>query len=263
MKASRERRAAGFSLLEILVALAILTVAFAIIWTSFSATISAWRRGSDMMDRLHRGDFVMEQLVAGLRSAAMFSNRPDKYGFHLKDAGGGADSHDELGWVTASTAFLPAESPLANTLHRIVVTVGDDPEGRSALSIKAFPHLADLDSDSVEIEEWFVSTEIQGLSCRVWNAEEEDWDEEWEDTNSIPRLVQLTLYMTPLEDERDPVVLRRLVEIPVAPPLAEAARPDGGTVTNQPAPAAGGAQPAGGGTAGGGGQPAAGIGRGP
>ena len=68
-------RSAGFTLLELLVALMILVFAFAIIWSTFSATVTAWQRGGQLLDELRHGDFVMEQLVSALRSAAVVQER--------------------------------------------------------------------------------------------------------------------------------------------------------------------------------------------
>ena len=199
-----------------LIALAILCAAFAIICGAFSATVRAWQRGGALLDRLRHGDFVMEQLVCALRSTAFFRTAPGKYGFHLHDRGG-ASPRDTISWVTSGTAFLPPESPYLNGLHRIVVGIEDNDDGDPAVAIRAFSHLADLGDD--ETDPWYVSSEVKGLDCRVYNTEEEDWQSDWEDTNSIPSLVQITLYLDPLEEYGEPVKMQRLVEIPVAPDL--------------------------------------------
>jgi type II secretion system protein J len=230
----------GFTLLEVLVAVAIMAISFAIVWSTFSATINGWQRGTKLLDQLHQGDYVMEQFVTALRSAAFFKNtRPDKYGFRLDAHGGGEDSADVISWVTSGTAFLPPDSYLANGLHRLEVSLDRDEEGRPAIAIRAWPHLADEEED-VEGEPWFVSTEVQGLRCRTYNAEEERWDHEWENTSSIPRLVEITLYLPPVKDYEEPQKLQRLIEIPIAPPLEEAAKSsgEGEEPANEPPPPA-------------------------
>ncbi len=213
--AAGAERAAGFTLLELLVALAIMVVAFAVVWSTFSTTINAWKRGDALLDDLHHGDYVMEQLVSALRSAAFFGNKPWRYGLHFHDGGNGRYAQDRISFVTSGTAFMPPGSPLANGLHRLVVSVEDGPEGEAGLAVRAYPHLADIDDD--EPDPWFVSYRVEGMDCRFYNFEDEVWEDEWEDTNAIPRLVDVQLYMEPLEEYGDPVVLRRLVEIPVAP----------------------------------------------
>ncbi|HRZ10855.1 MAG TPA: prepilin-type N-terminal cleavage/methylation domain-containing protein [Kiritimatiellia bacterium] len=238
---------AAFTLIEVLVAVAIMAVAFAIVWSTFTAAVNGWQRGTKLLDQLHRGDFVMEQLVLALRSAAFFSNRPDKYGFRLDESGGGEGSRDTMSWVTSGMAFLPPDSPLANGLHRLEFGLDTDDEGRPAVAIRAWPHLADEEESDVKGEPWFVSTEIKGFRCRTYNAEDEKWEHEWENTNSVPRLVELTLYLQPFEDYEEPQKIQRLVEIPIAPPLDEAAKSSGeaGGAAETPTPEAGGETPAG------------------
>lgn len=237
----------GFTLLELLVALSIMLAAFTVIWNTFSTTIKAWTRGSDLLDDLHHGDFVMEQLVSALRSAAFFNTAPDKYGFWLDDNGSGEDARDEISWVTSGTAFLPPDSPLAGGLHRIAITIDNNEDGDPAVAVRVWPHLAKEDDIEMDDEVSYVSTEIKGMDCRVYVKDESanesdisgDWKDEWEDTNSIPRLVEITLYMEPIEEYGDPVELKRLIEIPVAPPL------DGPAPSPDAAPAQGGEKPEG------------------
>ena len=210
----KSARRSGFTLIELLVALAILVTAFSIIWGAFSATVTAWRRGGVLLDELHHGDYVMEQLVSALRSMAFFSSAPDKYGFRLTSRGGGGYPADVLSWVASGKAFMPPGSPLENGLHRISVTVMPDDDGEEAFAIRAYPHLADVDES--DIDPWFVSTEVKGIRCRTYDPEEKDWNNEWEDTNSIPSIIEITLYMDPLEEYGEPIKMTRVVEIPVA-----------------------------------------------
>ena len=76
-------------MIELLVSLVILTIALSIVFLTFTSTIKAWTKGGEMLDDLHHGEFVMEQLVTALRSTAFFQTRPDKYGFRLKRNSGG------------------------------------------------------------------------------------------------------------------------------------------------------------------------------
>jgi prepilin-type N-terminal cleavage/methylation domain-containing protein len=215
---------AGFTLLEVLLALSIASAAFAIILATFTTTVDAWRRGQDMLEDLHHGDFVMEQLVSAVRSAAYFDGAGGKYGFRLYDNGEGLYQGDMFSWVTSGTAFMPVDSELANGLHRIVFSVEPNDDGDWAAAIRAYPHLAEYEDD--EIEPWFVSTMVKGVNCRVYIVEEDEeasegeWEDMWEDTNSLPGIVELTLYMEPLEEYGDPVTIQRMVRIPVAPEVS-------------------------------------------
>jgi prepilin-type N-terminal cleavage/methylation domain-containing protein len=207
----------GFTLLELLVALMILVSVFAIVWSAFANTMRAWERGSELLDDLHGGDYVMELLVSSLRSSAFFSSSPGAYGFRLDDRSG-RYPRDAISWVTSSAAFVPPDSPLAKGLYRVSVTVENNDDGDPSVTVRAYPHFAEEVNED-DIEPWHLSGGVKGINCRTWNVEDELWEDQWEDTNSVPRLIELTLFMDPLEKYGKPVELQRLVEIPIAPAL--------------------------------------------
>jgi hypothetical protein len=151
--------------------------------------------------------------VSALRSTAFFTTAPGKYGFRL-ESNGGNYPRDRLSWVTASDAFMPPDEPLANSLHRLVVSIENNEDGQDAVAIRALPHLADTEED--EVKPWFISSEVKGIGCRVYNPDTQSWENEWEDTNSVPSLLEITLYMEPVQEYEEPVKIQRLVEIPIA-----------------------------------------------
>lgn len=207
----------GFTLLEMLVALVIVAMAMTIVWQSFTVAIRAWQRGSDFLTEMHHGDFVMEQLVESLRSAAYFDGAGDTYGFRLENRAEGRYPNDKLSWVKSGKGFMPYGSDLGEGLHRIDLSVEDDEEGEPAVTARIYPHLAEEDEEEYyEGETWQVSQTVKGIDCRVYLEEDEEWSEEWENSNSLPALVEITLYMDPLEGDDDPIRMARAIEIPIS-----------------------------------------------
>lgn len=205
----------GFTLIEVLVALTIMSTAMAVVIASFVGILRGWTKGGQLLDELHHGDFVMEQTVSALRSMAFFHNAPEKYGFRMEDDQRGDYPTDFISFVTSGTAFVPATSPLVNGLHRLEITIDEDDGGEPGVLVRAIPHL--VEPDDYEGEGWIVSREVKGLEVRFYSFEQEDWEDEWEDTNAIPSLVEVTFYMDPLEEYGEPYTISRVVEIPVAP----------------------------------------------
>lgn len=215
----KRNRRRGFTLLELLVSLVILVMAMTIVYQTFTNTMGAWERGSKVLDNLHSGDYVMQQIVTALRSAAYFTSVEGAYGF-VMDSSGGAYPQDEFSWVTSGSALIPPESPLANSVYRVKVGMDNNDDGDEAVTVWAWPHLAEDGED--DAEPFYISTRVKGIDVRTYNFEEETWDDEWEDTNSLPTLVELTLFMDPVEKYGKPIELVRLVEIPLAPAITSA-----------------------------------------
>lgn len=194
--------------------MAVAAIAFAMVWQSFAAVMRAWRRSNEVTDRIRHGDFVMDQLVSALRSAAYFPMRPERYGFWLDNRG----EQDRASWVTSGTAFMPPDSPLALGLRRIMVSIEPGEDGDDAFTVRAFPHLAEAEEmDRDKAEAYPISSRVRGLNIRIWNAEEKRWDEEWEHTNQIPGLLEVTLLLEPLDPDEPMLRIARLVRMPLGP----------------------------------------------
>jgi hypothetical protein len=182
-----------------------------------------------LLGKLHYGEYAMDQLASALRGAAWFPSKPEAFGFWLDAKGGtGKEAENEVSWVTGGTAFLPPESHLRDGLHRLSVTVEGSGE-RRGLVVRAWPHLVEEDGGK-DAERILVAPGVQGLACEWYDFEGEDWSQEWEETNSLPKLVRITMTMRPREDEREGLRLQRLVELEVAPELPgrERRRPERG-----------------------------------
>ena len=220
--------AAGFTLLEVLVALAILSLVFTLVWQTFSSTTTAWEKGSEALSGLHHGDFLMEQFVTSLRSAAYFDSSPEKYGFRLESKQAGRYPTDVISWVTASPAFLPGTHPMARSVHRLEISVENIKYGEKGVVARAFSHFAE--EEDIDAEWMPVSTEVKGVDCRVFVQETPDedgsWEDDWEFTNKVPGLVHISLYLDPVDKKRGPRVLERLIRIPAGVPVTGTVEPD-------------------------------------
>ncbi|MDD5708095.1 MAG: prepilin-type N-terminal cleavage/methylation domain-containing protein [Kiritimatiellae bacterium] len=233
----------GLTLIELLLAIVLLTIVTAVTYFSFDAGAKAWRAGTELADSLHHADYVIEQLAMGLRSAYYpDAERPvGAYGFVLSDSGEGENAHDTISWVKLGTALVGADSPVAGTPHRIEVTVAppddraDDTAAREGgLAVRAW-RLAALPEDfdpSKDVSTLVLTPRVVGLNCRVLDPEnnlmegdapsaddELEWSDVWTDdyTNRLPYAVEVSLYLAPADSHSDPLEVKRIVELPLAP----------------------------------------------
>ena len=217
----------GFTLLEMLLAVAILVVVSTVTYLTFSTVAMAWKKGMKLTDGIHHADYVLDQLCMGLRSAYYpDATSGEQYGFWLEDNGDGEYAADRISWVKLGYSLVGRNCRFAGTPHRVEFTLGEEDSGRTAASVRAWRILGqveDFDPDE-DIEAEFMATGMTGFNCRPMDPEsdleeqeqEVEWLDEWEDTNRIPTAVELTLYMEPLAEGEPPVEISRLVMIPVA-----------------------------------------------
>jgi hypothetical protein len=206
-----------------MIAVVILAIAMTIAFQTFSAVTRAWTGARSVMDKMHHGDFVLGQMSSALRSMVFFKETaPEKYAFRMENNSTGKGKHT-ISWVTASSAFIPpGEEVYSHGLHRIEVGGGTDEDGVDGLVVTVWPYLAD--EEKVEKKSWFVSENIKGLSCQVFDTHdgEEGWKDTWEYSNAIPGLIEITLYAEPAKEYDEPVEFRQIIEIPLGPPVTNA-----------------------------------------
>ncbi len=202
-----------------MVAMVILTIAMSISFQAFSGTIHAWKRGSEVIDGIKHGDFAMNQLANALNSTIYFFNPRKNYAFKIEKGTGSGLPSDTISFVTASSAFMPDSSPLKHGPHRIKLYIDDADDGNPALFSIAFPAIADEEDAEEEYDEdpHLVSRAVQGLEILVYDDELEDWStDEWEQENSIPERVLIVIYVASEEEDEEPIVFERILDIPVA-----------------------------------------------
>jgi prepilin-type N-terminal cleavage/methylation domain-containing protein len=219
-------RATGFTLLELIMAVMILSIMMLLSFFCFDAVVQSWHAGMEMSESMGQADHVMEQVVSGLRSAYYPDSgaQLDDYGFQLGDGGEGPGAMDSLSWVKIGRSLVGEDCGFADSPHRVNVRVEDGGGDLKGLVVSAWR--VDLQLDEFEPENdakpVTVSPRVVGLNCRVLDKDqpekddEPNWQDTWDFSNSIPKAVELTLYMAPAKDKDEPFEVKRIIEIPMS-----------------------------------------------
>lgn len=216
------RTRSGFTLLELMVAMVILVIAMSIAFEAFSGTIRGWKRGTEVVDGIKHGDFAMNQLAAALNSTLYFFNPRKSYAFTLEKKSAGGLPTDTFSFVTVSGAFMPAGSPFEHGPHRLRLFI-DDADGSPALFASALPAIANAEDEESDYDEepMLVSRAVQGLELLVYDEETEDWTEDWEKENDVPGRVLVRIYVASEDENEEPIIFSRILDIPVANSVKE------------------------------------------
>jgi len=207
----------AFTLLELMVAIVIMVIAMSIAFQAFSGVIRAWKRGTEVINGIKHGDYVINQLVAALDSTIYFFNDRKTYAFTAEKDNLGGYPSDRISFVTASSAFLPASSPYFKGPHRIDLFIDTDDRGDPALFILPMPAIANPEEfeEEFDADPILASRLVSGLEIQFWDEENEDWTDEWEPENSVPERILITVYIASEDRNEDPMLFERVINIPV------------------------------------------------
>ena len=200
----------GFSLIEILVSIAILSLLFGLLVSSFSGFLNAWNRGTESVDQAHLGELLIDRMARMASSAFTNPESSTSYGFWAE----GLESDgvvESVSWVSAGAQFFGMAESLG--VSRLFFKV-DEIDGEHGLWFKTTQPFLDEDARD-EIEYQLLSESVRQLGCQFYDADEEEWITEWEQSNSIPARIQLTLWLDGTSDNEEWFPVSRVIDIPL------------------------------------------------
>ncbi|MEI6210409.1 MAG: hypothetical protein WCR06_02160 [bacterium] len=218
------------TLVELILAVGLMALVSTVAFLGFNAAVRAWRAGTELSNSLHQGDYIIEQLVMGLRSA--YWRGAPGYGFMLTDDGDGATARDKIRWTKLGTSLIGADAPYAGMPHAVEVTVGNVEDGRgktrTGLTVRSWRlDLQQAEFDVDKVPAVLLSTRVRGFNCRtldksaqparVENEKPElKWADDWVRSNTLPYAVEVTLFLEPAEEGKEPLEMKRIVRLPMA-----------------------------------------------
>ena len=245
----------AFTLIELILAISLLATITVTAYLCLSTATRSWRVGVDTADAINHGDYIMEQILMGLRSAYYpdvntVDGSAGQYGMQLVNDGDEEQAHDSLTWVKLGSALVGADAEVANTPHKVVLSVvgkgesGDEALAEGGLVLKSW-RMSALPEDFDPEDENFVKPlllmpGVVALDFRVFNPkdnleegklpgveeessfeldDEKKWiDDDWtgDYTNRLPYAVEATLYLEPPDDRSDPIKVQRVTTLPTA-----------------------------------------------
>ena len=267
----------AFTIVELMLAVLILSILTIVSTWTFHTIVRNWNLSTEMADNVQRTDYALAQITSALRSAYFPTSgeTSEADGFQLEDSNprNEPDESDMIAWTKLGPAIVGRNSRFAKAAHHISMYVVEP--GKSDVEEYANGGLVcdvigekkfrpdDFDEDDLENWDHFVLSEnVQGFNCRVldkdqpFKDDQANWQDTWDTSNMIPRRVQLTFWMKPIDKEKEPYPIVRVIEIPLWDISQNPVKTDSSGSDDKDARRRGGA---GGGTGGGGSPPAGGT----
>ncbi len=252
-KPARPRRSLAFTLLEVMVALALLGIIMVAIYSSWYAIIKGSKVALDAAAAAQRTRISMHALQDSLLSACMFASNPKYYAFL-------ADSEGDMATLSFA-ARLPKSFPRSGKfgdleLRRVNFAVEPGPDSSKQLVLRQSPIFMDPDKDEMQ-HPLVLAKDVTNFGLEFLDPRTGDWISEWVSTNQLPKMMRITLGLGRLDKfSSHPQEVRvTTVALPSSIVLAQYQFGAGG-----PGGAGGGPGPGGAGGAGGAGGTGGGVG---
>src|ERR1043166_8643980 len=178
----------AFTLIEILIAIGILGMVLAAIFSSWTAILRASKVGLDAAAAVQRSRIVMRTIEDSLLCAQSFGLNQRYYGFESKN---GSDGY--LSFVARLPESFPRSRKFGDLhVRRITFSIESGTESSHQLVLRQSPLLMDLDKDENE-HPLVLAKYVSDFKMEFWNTRTGDWDDEWKQTNQLPKLVKFSL----------------------------------------------------------------------
>lgn len=181
-------RTRAFTLVEILVAMGILSLVLAAIYSSWTAILRASKVGLEAAAAVQRARMAGRTIEESLGSARLFSQNGADYAF-LAENGDQAS----LSFVARLALSFPRQGKFEGLeVRRVTFSVEDGRDGTRQLVLRQCPLLMEMDIDEKK-HPLVLATHVKEFKTEFWDTRQADWIDEWKQTNQLPVLVKVTL----------------------------------------------------------------------
>jgi type II secretion system protein J len=186
MKSASQSKA--FTLLEIMVALALFSLVALAIYSSFMAVVRGSKVGLESAAKVQRSRMAMQMIETALLCARSFDANTRYYWFVGEN---GSDA--TLSFVAKLPESFPRSGKFGDfDVRRVTFALEQGRDGGKQLVLRQQPLLMDLDIDEKE-HPVVVAKDVKSFEMQFWDGRSRDWIDQWDQTNRIPPKVWITL----------------------------------------------------------------------
>jgi hypothetical protein len=180
-----------------LIAIALFSLVLVAIYSSWTAILRSSKSGQQAAATMQRLRIVARILEDSLGSATCFVQNYAYYSFVAQN---GSD-HPTLSFVARLSKDFPRSGNFGDfDLRRLFFSVESGPDSSSQLVLRQVPIMMDLDTspdNPMMVDEKnhpvVLARNVQEFKFLLWDQKQNDWVDEWKETNQLPRGIIVTL----------------------------------------------------------------------
>ena len=188
MRGSKVRRA--FTLIEIMVAIAIFTIVVSAVYATFIAVMRASAVGQSAAAQAQRQRIALRTIEDSLMCIQSFQASQKYYSFIVANG-----DTPVLSFASRLPDVFPRNGKFGDfNLRRLTFTLEPAAEGQKNLVLRQNPILMDVDEDEQKYP-LVLAHNVKTFAVDCWDTNKLDWVQEWDDTNSIPPMLRVGLVL--------------------------------------------------------------------
>ena len=192
MKPRRATLRSAFTLVEIMIAIGLLSLVLAAIYSSWTAILRSSKTGLDAAASAQLARITVRVLEDSLGSAQSFAANLPYYYFAAENG----DS-PVLSFVARLSKSFPRSGKFGDLdVRRVTYSIEAAPDGSRQLVLRQNPLVMDPDKDEKDYP-IVLAKNVKGLDMQFWDSNKNppEWVDTWEGpkTNQLPKMIMLTL----------------------------------------------------------------------
>ena len=234
MNFENQSRCRAFTLIEIMVAIAIFGMIVAAIYSTWTFILRASRTGLENAAQVQRERIAVRTIEDSLTCIQSFQASLQYYYFVVQKG-----DNSMLSFTARVPEIFPRNGRFGDfNLRRLVFTVEPGPDSTGSekdLVLRQNPILMDMDEDEQHYP-LVLARNVEDFVVECWDTNTMQWDDEWVvNTNSIPPMVRVSLLLGGNADSGSAANLAviRLVALPSIMMPAVVQMPTGGGGNNR------------------------------
>jgi hypothetical protein len=220
MNLPRAQKSVAFTLLEIMVAIALLCLIIVAIYSSWNSIVKGSRVGLDAAAAAQRTRITMRTVHDALLCACMFNASATNYSFVADSSG----DFSTLSFVAHLPKSFPRNGKFGDlTTRRLNFSVENEPDSNAhRLVLRQRPLIMDFDKDEMNFP-LVLARDVTKFIVEYSDPQTGDWISDWKTSNALPREVRITLGLGHLDQysSHPQDVMVGVVALPSVPVLLQ------------------------------------------
>jgi prepilin-type N-terminal cleavage/methylation domain-containing protein len=186
----RVRGRGAFTLIEIMVAIAIFMLVIAAIYSTWELVMRATKVGQDAAAQAQRRRIALRTIEDSLMCIQSFQASHQYYSFIVENG-----DTPLLSFASRLPEIFPRNGKFGDfNLRRLTFTLETGTDGEKNLVLRQNPILMEMDLDEKK-DPLILARNVQKFTIECWDTNQLEWMDEWNNTNSIPPMVRVSLVL--------------------------------------------------------------------